>query len=181
MLADAPPLPPHYGVWSTINEGCPPPTPDPGQPDPPEGDPTGAAGAAGRFSLYTASWWRKARFSRANCQWPPQRKREGSEQVEQRGDHGARFSPDPEAKINRLGHRTGFRRRTRRPRSRVLADRALSLDSQGHNHFFLTTSASNPEALQEQGIRPALRRGFLLGPLRLVPTGGNLDTVSLHA
>src|SRR6516162_3486793 len=23
--------------------------------------------------LYTASWWRKARFSRANCRWPPQR------------------------------------------------------------------------------------------------------------
>ena len=36
VLADAPPLPPQYGVWSTINEGRPPPSPDPGQPDPPE-------------------------------------------------------------------------------------------------------------------------------------------------
>ena len=42
--------------------------------------------------LYTASWWRKARFSRANCRGPPQRKREEAEQVEKCGDHGARFS-----------------------------------------------------------------------------------------
>src|SRR6516165_2059773 len=27
----------------------------------------------GTVLLYTASWWRKARFSRANCRWPPQR------------------------------------------------------------------------------------------------------------
>src|SRR6516162_10049587 len=27
----------------------------------------------GTVLLYTASWWRKARFSRASCRWPPQR------------------------------------------------------------------------------------------------------------
>ena len=39
VLADAPPLPPHYGVWSTINEGRPPASSDPGQPDPGQPDP----------------------------------------------------------------------------------------------------------------------------------------------
>ena len=44
--------------------------------------------------LYTASWWRKARFSQGERAVATAEEREESEQVEQRADHGRRLSPD---------------------------------------------------------------------------------------
>jgi hypothetical protein len=45
--------------------------------------------------LYTASWWRRARFSRASWAVAAGEEREETKQVEQCGDHETRLSPDP--------------------------------------------------------------------------------------
>jgi hypothetical protein len=51
---------------------------------------------AGRVAvrLYTASWWRKARFSRASWRWPPQRNGRSRNTWSKRVIIELRFSPD---------------------------------------------------------------------------------------
>src|SRR5256712_3967676 len=55
----------------------------------------------GAVLLYTASWWRKARFSRASWRWPPQRNGR-SRRWSKRVIIELRFSPDQRRQINDL-------------------------------------------------------------------------------
>src|SRR5438128_8878414 len=65
--------------------------------------------------LYTASWWRNARFSRASWRWPPQRNGRSRSRWSKRMIIAPRFSPDQRRQINNL------------PPAEVLAkDRCLS-------------------------------------------------------
>src|SRR2546427_6406751 len=52
--------------------------------------------------LYTASWWRKARFSRASWRWPPQRNGRSRSRLSKRVIIEPRFSPDQRRQINDL-------------------------------------------------------------------------------
>ena len=56
----------------------------------------------GAVLLYTASWWRKARFSRASWRWPPQRTGRSRSRWSKRVIIEPRFSPDQRRQINDL-------------------------------------------------------------------------------
>src|SRR5207245_8824997 len=56
----------------------------------------------GAVLLYTASWWRKARFSRASWRWPPQRNGRSRSRWSKRVIIELRFSPDQRRQINDL-------------------------------------------------------------------------------
>ena len=50
--------------------------------------------------LYTASWWRKARFSRASWRWPPQRNGRSRSRWSRRVIIELGFSPDQSRQVN---------------------------------------------------------------------------------
>src|SRR2546426_363202 len=58
--------------------------------------------------LYTASCWRKARFSRASWRWPPQRNGRTRSSWSKKVIIEPRFSPDQRRQINRLAAGRGF-------------------------------------------------------------------------
>src|SRR6516165_505081 len=93
VLAEAPPLPPQHGVWRHDHQGRSPPGPAPGQPDPQEAIRPAQPGPRER-SLVHGELVAQGEVLQSELAVAAAEEREESEQVEQRGDHGARFSPD---------------------------------------------------------------------------------------
>src|SRR6516165_420190 len=88
-----PPLPPQHGVWRHDHEGRSPSGPAPGQPDPQEPIRPAQPGPRER-SLVHGELVAQGEVLQSELAVAAAEEREESEQVEQRGDHGARFSPD---------------------------------------------------------------------------------------
>src|SRR3989442_10777709 len=56
----------------------------------------------GTVRLYTASWWRKAKFSRASWRWPPNRKGRSRSRWSRRRIIELGLCPDESRQINHL-------------------------------------------------------------------------------
>src|SRR3989441_3096118 len=123
VLAEAAPLPPQDGVGGNDHEGLPPPGPDSSQPDP-EKKRRSLRRSLGRRAilLYTASCWRKARFSRASWRWPPQRNGRSRSRWRRRGIIGLGVSLDQSQQINHLLTGRSFGEGHAESRSRSRAD-----------------------------------------------------------
>src|SRR5256712_8513387 len=101
VLTEAAPLPPQDGVGGNDHERLSPPGPDLGQRHPESRSVVRSFGWV-TVCLYTASCWRKARFSRARWRWPPQRNGRSRSRWSRRVIIELRFSPDQRRQINDL-------------------------------------------------------------------------------